>query len=115
MEEFYELVESALDHAFEKDVYLFKAYSYLKHRKTKRREITEFIESSSAANLALTIADLDAYIKGGDGNYHKQLREAYGYLGKPKARKIRKYLYGILEDAWQYEIDKRPGRRKKTK
>ena len=29
MEEFYELVvKSALDHAFEKDVYLFKAYSF---------------------------------------------------------------------------------------
>ena len=28
-------------------------------------------------------------------------------------RKIRNYLYGILEDAWKYSHDKRPGRRKK--
>ena len=47
--------------------------------------------------------------------FNDQLREAYGHLGKPKARKISKYLLKILQDAWQYEIDKRPGRRKTSK
>ena len=42
------------------------------------------------------------------------MREAYGYLGKPEARKIRKYLNGILEDAQRYSYDRRPGRRKKV-
>ena len=32
---------------------------------------------------------------------------------KPKARKIRNYLYSILEDAWRYSRDRKPGRRKK--
>jgi hypothetical protein len=30
-----------------------------------------------------------------------------------EARKIRNYLYCILEDAWKYSHDKRPGRRKR--
>ena len=43
MDEFYELVEHAIDCAFEKDMYLFKAYDFLKHNKIKRKQITEFI------------------------------------------------------------------------
>ena len=35
-------------------------------------------------------------------------------LGKPEARKIKDYLYSILEDAWKYEQEKRPGRRRKA-
>ena len=46
-------------------------------------------------------------------NEHKQLREGYGHIPKPQARKIKNYLYGILEDAWRYSRDRRPGRRKK--
>ena len=58
------------------------------------------------------IHELDEYIKGGQDNDHKQLREAYGHLPKPDARKIRNYLNTILEDASRYEKDKRRGRRK---
>ena len=115
MEEFYTLVDSAIDAAFEKNMFLFKAYQYLIHSKIKRVEIQEFIESTTAKQLALTISDLDAYVKGGSDSYHQQLREAYGYLGKPKARKISKYLSQILIDARQYEWWKRPGRRKTSK
>jgi len=44
------------------------------------------------------------------------LREAYGHLGKPSARKIKDYFNGILEDAQRYEKERRRGRRKtKTK
>ena len=57
--------------------------------------------------------DLDEYLKGGQDSEHKQLREGYGYIPKPQARKIKEYLYGILEDAWRYSHDRRPGRRKK--
>jgi hypothetical protein len=52
---------------------------------------------------------LEDYLKGGD----KQLREAYGHIPKPQARKIKKYLSGILEDALRYSNDRKPGRRKK--
>ena len=43
MEEFYGLVESAIDAAFEKNMFLFKPYNYLTHSKIKRKEIQEFI------------------------------------------------------------------------
>jgi|TARA_B100000035_G_scaffold3909_1_gene3483 hypothetical protein len=114
-DEFYELVESAIDAAFEKNLFLFKAYHYFKYNKVKRREVQEFIDSTTAKNVALIISDLEAYIKGGSDSYHKQLKEAYGHLGKPKARKISKYLHDILKDAKQYEIDRRPGRKKRSK
>jgi hypothetical protein len=58
--------------------------------------------------------DLEDYLEGGNDEQHKQLREGYGYLGKPEARKIKDYLYSILEDAWKYEQEKRPGRRRKA-
>jgi hypothetical protein len=57
--------------------------------------------------------DLDEYLKGGADDEHKQLREGYGHIPKPQARKIRNYLEGFLEDAKRYSNDKRPGRRKK--
>ena len=57
--------------------------------------------------------ELEEYIKGGADNEHKQLREGYGHIPKPQARKIMKYLNGILEDAVRYSHDRRPGRRKK--
>ena len=42
-----------------------------------------------------------------------KLREGYGHIPKPQARKIRNYLHAILEDAERYNYDKRRGRRKK--
>ena len=53
------------------------------------------------------------FVKGGADNEHKQLREGYGHIPKPQARKIKNYLYGILEDARRYSSDRKPGRRKK--
>ena len=41
------------------------------------------------------------------------MKEAYP-LSKPDARKVRNYLYKILEDAWKYELEKRKRRRRKT-
>ena len=115
MEEFYDLVEHAIDGAFEREIYLFKCYQYLQHVKATRRQVREFIESSTAGSTALLVSDLDAYIKGGNDADHKYLREAYGHLGKPRARKIRNYLYSILKDARQYDIDRKPGRKKLSK
>ncbi len=91
---------------------LLKFYDYLKSCKTTGIEVKEFNQSSTAAELVLLINDLNEYIKGGQDNDHKQLREAYGHLPKPEARKIRDYLDSILKDASQYEKDKRRGRRK---
>jgi hypothetical protein len=110
--EVYGDVEKAIDYAFE-GKFVLKFYDYLKIRGTKRHEVEEFIGSSTANEISSLVMDLDDYLEGGSDEIHKQLREGYGYLPKPEARKIRNYLYSILEDAWKYSHDKRPGRRKK--
>ena len=115
MDDIYEMVDQAIDLAFKDDKFYFKCYNYLKDSKATRAYTRKFIDSPTAGGLALTISDLDAYVKGGSDSYHQQLREAYGHLGKPKARKISKYLSQILIDARQYEWYKRPGRRKTSK
>ena len=88
MDDLYDLVERAMDCAFIDDKYLFKCYNYLKSTKATRSYTRKFIESSTAGNIALTIADLDAYIKGGSDNEHKILKEAYGHLKERKVLKI---------------------------
>ena len=108
----YDLIEHAIDNAFEGQMNL-KFYDYLKDTKTKKHEIDSFIESTTAAELSDLTLELEEYLKGGADSEHKQLREGYGHIPKPQARKIKEYLYGILEDAWRYSHDRRPGRRKK--
>jgi hypothetical protein len=112
LHEVYFDVEKAIDYAFNGQ-FVLKFYDYLKIRKTKKIEVEEFIGSKTASEISDLVADLDEYLEGGSDNEHKQIREAYGHISKPQARKIRNYLYGILEDAWKYSYDKRPGRRKK--
>jgi hypothetical protein len=110
--EVYGDVEKAIDFAFNGQ-FVLKFYDYLKIRGTKRFEVEEFIASATANEINNLIMDLDDYLEGGADEIHKQLREGYGHIPKPQARKIRNYLYGILEDAWRYNNDKKPGRRKK--
>jgi hypothetical protein len=110
--EVYGDVEKAIDYAF-KGQFVLKFYDYLKIRGTKKVEVEEFIESATANEISNLVMELDEYLEGGSDNNHKQLREGYGHIPKPEARKIRNYLYGILEDAWKYNHDKRRGRRKK--
>ena len=110
--EVYTDVEKAIDYAFNGQ-FVLKFYDYLKIRGTKKVEVDEFIESPTASEISDLVMDLDDYLEGGADEIHKQLREGYGYISKPEARKIRNYLYSILEDAWKYSHDKRPGRKKK--
>jgi hypothetical protein len=112
--EIYNDVEKAIDYAFN-GRFVLKFYDYLKIRGTKKSEVEEFIESKTANEISNLVMDLDDYLEGGADDIHKQLREGYGHIPKPQARKIRNYLYGILEDAWKYSYDRRPGRKKKTK
>ena len=106
-------VEKAIDYAFQGQ-FVLKFYDYLKVRGTKRVEVEKFIESATATEITNLVMDLDEYLEGGSDEMHKQLREGYGHIPKPQARKIRNYLNNILEDALKYNYDKRPGRRKKA-
>ena len=106
-------VEKAIDLAFE-GKFVIDFYQYMTIKKVLKSEVDEFIESSTAQELLNLVMDLEEYIKGGTDSDHKQLREGYGHISKPQARKIRNYLYKIIQDAGRYSQQKRQGRRKKT-
>jgi hypothetical protein len=110
--EIYTDVEKAIDYAFDGQ-FVLKFYDYLKIRGTKKLEVDEFIVSNTALELSDLVKELEEYLEGGTDNNHKMLREAYGHIPKPQARKIKNYLSGILDDAKKYSYDRRPGRRKK--
>ena len=111
-ENVYDMIEHAIEYAFQGKMTL-KFYEFLKWRKTTKIEVDAFLHSSTAKELADEVLELQEYIKGGRDSHHQQLREAYGHIPKPQARKIKNYLAGILEDAVRYQYDRRPGRRKK--
>lgn len=110
--EVYYDVEKAIDYAF-KGKFVLNFYEYLKIKGIIKKQIEEILQSKIVININELIIDLDTYIEGGSDNQHKQLREAYGHLSKPQARKIRNYLQGILDDAEKYKNEKRTRRRKK--
>ena len=112
VENVYDMLEHAIEYAFVGKMQL-KFYEFLKYRKTTKAEVDAFLQSSTAKEIADEVLELQEYIKGGKDNLHQQLREAYGHISKPQARKIKNYLAGILEDAVRYQYDRRPGRRKK--
>ncbi len=116
MEDIYTIVDKAIDIAFEEQKFHLKFYDFMKSCKTTGIQAKTFNQSSTAKEVVDLIDELSEYIKGGKDNNHQILREAYGHLGKPSARKIRDYFNGILEDAQRYEKERRRGRRKtKTK
>ena len=88
---------------FEHDRFILNVYDFAKSLKLKRDDMVKFINSSVAKEVRDTVEELDAYLVGGN----KQLREAYGHIPKPRARKIRNYLHGFLEDALRYERDRK--------
>ena len=110
----YDLIEHAIDNAFEGQLNL-KFYDYLKDTKIKKHQIDEFLGSATTTELNSLVNDLEAYLEGGSDDAHKQLREGYGHIPKPQARKIKNYLNSIVEDARRYSDDRRPGRKKRTK
>ena len=112
-ENVYDMIEHAIELAFVGKMQL-KFYEFLKYRKTTKAEVDAFLQSSTAKELSDEVVELKYYIKGGKDNLHQQLREAYGLISKPEARKIMNYLGGILEDAVRYSNDRKPGRRKKV-
>ena len=112
-QEVYGIIEQSIDDAFTTFRFRMNLYEYFKVIKATRKDADEFIASSTSREIKDFIIELDEYLKGGQDNEHKQLREAYGHIPKPQARKIKQFLEGILEDAERYSYDRRPGRRTK--
>lgn len=104
------VVERAIDEAFKNDRYMLDMYKYLSGFKATRKDATDFLNQNTF-NIESLIEELREYCAGGN----QQLLEAYRYLGKTRARKIANYLEKIIQDAKNYEHDKRPGRRKGSK
>jgi len=106
----YDTVEHTIDYAFQ-GKFMLDMYEYLKSNKSTRTTVENFLMSCTASEIKSIILDLEGYLEGGDDNLHKQLREGYGHLGKPEARKIKNYLESIITDAGRYMNDKKPGRK----
>ena len=113
-EEVYYVLEESLELAF-KGQFVIKLYEYFQSRGVTKVEADQFLNSSTAHEIAELISELTEYIKGGKDSNHQQLREAYHHVPKPQARKIRDYLTCILEDAVRYSDDKRRGRKRRSK
>ena len=113
-EEVYYVLEEALELAFQ-GKFVVRLYDYFQSRGVTKVEADQFLNSSTAKELADEVNELDEYIKGGKDNQHQQLREAYHHIPKPQARKIRDYLACLLEDAVRYSDDKRRGRKSRSK
>jgi len=110
--ELYDVVEKTIDYVFD-GKYMLNMYDYLKSNKTSKTDVEEFLVSCTASNIKFIIIDLEEYLEGGSDEMHKQLREGYGHLGKPEARKIKNYLEDLLSDAERYKNEKRPGRKRR--
>ena len=109
-QEVYFDVEKAIELAFDKK-FVLNFYEYLKIKGVNKIEVDQFLNSSTSKEILSTIKELQEYIKGGKDNEHQQLREAYGHIPKPQARKISTYLESILYDAYKYSNDKKRGRK----
>ena len=109
----YYLVDKAIDEVFKNDKYVMNMYQYAKSSGMTGKDMSEFLMSSVAVEVKNLVLELDEYVKGGRDDEHKQLREAYGNIPKPRARKIRNYLYQIIQDAYRYEQERKRGRKKK--
>ena len=107
--EIYVIVNQAIDTAIKSEKYHLDFYSLLKVESLKRVEVVSFLNSSLASQIQDEIAHLNLYLEGGPDV--ADLREVYGWMGKPRARKFKDYLEKILDDAKKYEQEKRPGRK----
>jgi len=115
MAEVYILIEGAVDDAFLKQNLNLKLYDYLKQNNFTKDDLGEILDSTSATTISSISSELSDYIEGGSDSAHKQLREAYGFLSKPFARKVKIYLDGILDDVVRYRNDKGKRVRKRSK
>jgi hypothetical protein len=109
----YNIVNEAIDNAVRFQKYQLNFYSFLKGETIKRVEIKSFLNSSLISQMRDEVAHLDLYLDGGPEV--ADLREVYGWMGKPRARKYKEYLMQIIEDAEKYEVEKRPGRKPGSK
>jgi len=113
LEDIFDIVNTAIDTAFTQEKYQLNFYEYLQGENFKKDIIVEFINSSLGAAIIYQIEEIEMYLEGGDRA--EFVRESYGWMGKPRARKVKEYLEKIMEDANKYEQSKRKGRKPGSK
>lgn len=113
MDEVYYDIQKAIDFAFSENKFVLNSYSYLKIKDIRRADAQTILRSPVVKELYLYINDLDTLVKGGQEQDAIYLREAYGYLSKPEARKISSYFDKIIDGVKVYINDRKPGRKKK--
>lgn len=111
VEDIYYIVNQAIDLAFTREKYQLNFFNYLHDENFRRVDVVAFLESSLYTSIKHQIEELDLYLLGGVNA--NDLREAYNWMGKPRARKVKEYLMSILEDAERYEQSKRTRKKKK--
>jgi len=113
LEDIYDVVNIEIERAFFEEKYQLNFYEYLKSQDLKREQVLSFINSTLFISIKDQVEELDLYLTGGDSASF--VREAYGWISKPRARKIKDYLSNIMEDANKYEQSKRRGRKPGSK
>lgn len=109
----YSIINDAIDFAFHHEKYNLNFFQYLTDEKLKQADVKVFNNSSTALAIKDQIDELDLYLAG--GSEASFINEAYDWMGRDRANKIRVYLNQIMEDAKRYEQSKRKGRKKKVK
>jgi hypothetical protein len=99
-------IERAIDYAFLENKFTINTFAYLKVKNLRRVDAQAILRSSTVKHIQETIKDLDLYLQGGQEDNTVYVRQAYGYLSKPEARKIRNYLDEVIEGVKKFIKDK---------
>jgi hypothetical protein len=99
-------IERAVDYAFSEHKFTINTFAYLKVKNLRRVDAQAILRSSTVKHIQETIKDLDLYLQGGQEDNTVYVRQAYGYLSKPDARKIRNYLDEVIEGVKKFIKDK---------
>lgn len=112
LEDMHFIVNQAIDYAFKEQKYNLNFYEYLKQENYSKEDTLIFLNSSTGIAIVDQVNELELYLGGGDSA--NIVRESYGWMGKPRVRKVKEYLEDIMNGAKKYEKTKRRGRKNKS-
>jgi hypothetical protein len=112
-DEIFNIVNKAIDDAVKTEKYQLNLYNFIKGENMKRKDVQIFLNSNLVSQMKDEVAHLDLYLDGGPEV--ADLREVYGWMGKPRARKFKEYLLKMIDDVERYEKERRPGRKPGSK
>lgn len=105
-----EMIAHAISNAFYSEDYSLKLYDTLKKRSVKKSDVVDFLGSDSFSCIVCQIDEIVMYLNGASN-----LSESYDWMGKHRVLEFKQYLENIILDVKQYEIDRKPGRKKSSR